>query len=461
MALETVLYNPALLSPAATALGQSLRRRLALRLLEALRRIGKDGAPQHRLLLGLPGSGKTMLLRALRSAIEADPELAAGWIPLTFPEAQWDIAHPSDLWVNALDYLAVVLERRVEPTSQAHAERLRAGLARLPRDDEDRRNAAAIRLLNETSDLLGRRFVLLVDQLDLVLGRLKGDQWHIREVLSAESRLLIIGASARAMEATYRYDAAFYDFFEVHELRAPPASELPTLIAELAAHPDRDALLGLYEGHPATWSATIDLIGTQPRALIALAIGLRLGVAPNAADLVAATLDTLTPTMLARIEHLPPQTQRIVHALAAHWHPVRAAVLAERTRLPASAVSAQLHRLVQDGLVERVPIPTPSPTDAAVAAGTTSAPRAPRGTQRFVHQLLDRQLQVWLLLRMGQPHRRRLLVAAAALEALHAGRPLPLDLGPADALAWTDPTIPGDRLAPELRGALERARNQL
>lgn len=442
MALETVLYNPALLSPSATSLAQSLRRRLALRLLELLRRMGTDGAPQHRLLLGLPGSGKTMLLRALRSAIEADAELAARWIPLTFPEAQWDIAHPSDLWVNALDYLAVVLERRSDSASEAHANHLRAALLRLPVDDEDRRNAAALGLLGAMSDALGRRFVLLVDQLDLVLSRLKSDQWHIREVLSSESRLLIIGASARAMEATYRYDAAFYDFFEVHELRAPSASEVPRLLAELAPHPGRDALLHLCDAHPATWSATLDLIGTQPRALAALAIQLRLGVAPSAPDLVAATLDTLTPMMLARLEHLGPQTQRIVHAIAAHWHPVRAAELAKKTRLAPSAVSAQLHRLVQDGLAERLPMPADPPV-------TTSR------AQRFVHQLSDRQLQVWLLLRMGQPYRRRLLEAAGRIEALYAGRATTAELAHALGLPID---APEDAIAPELRSARAHAR---
>ena len=444
MALETVLYNPALLSPGATSLAQSLRRRLALHLLDGLRRMGKDGAPQHRLLLGLPGSGKTMLLRALRSAIEADPALAARWIPLTFPEAQWDIAHPSDVWVNALDYLAVVLERRPDSASQAHAHTLRAALARLPDRDEDRRNAAAIGLLTATADTLERRFILLIDQLDLVLGRLKADEWHIREVLSAESRILIIGASARAMEATYRYDAAFYDFFQVHELRAPHAADVPALIAELAPHPDRDALLALHRDHPATWSATLDLLGTQPRALAALAIQLRLGVALNAPDLVAATLDTLTPMMLARVEHLAPQTQRIVHAIAAHWHPVRATDLARKTRLAPNAVSAQLHRLVRDGLAERLPI-------------ASEAPGMPARAQRFVHQLLDRQLQVWLLLRMGQPHRRRLLDAAAAIEASHAGRMTAPDLARALGIP-----IDGhaDAIAPELRGGHAHAESE-
>jgi len=34
--------------------------------------------------------------------------------------------------------------------------------------------------------------------------------------------MLVVGASARALEASYQYDAAFYDFFKVDELRGHP-----------------------------------------------------------------------------------------------------------------------------------------------------------------------------------------------------------------------------------------------
>ncbi|MCC6620856.1 MAG: AAA family ATPase [Deltaproteobacteria bacterium] len=419
----SLLFNPALLPPDQITLAASLRRPLVERLLRTLRRIGDDGAPQHQLVLGAPGSGKTMLLRALRSAIEDDPELSARWLPVTFPEAQWDVARPADVWDNALDYLVVALERRGQAEAAAA---LSAQIEALRRQD-DESGRRGLELLLETADRLGRRLVLLIDTLDVVLERLKKDQWHVREILAAEPRLLVIGASARAIEATYRYDAAFYDFFQLHELRPLPGSELAALLAQLPPSPDRDALVAL---PAATLAATTELVGSQPRTLMMLAHSLRLDGPRPVRDLVMAVLDRLTAQLQGRMEALSPQAQQVVHAVAAAWHPSRPSELAERAHLTPNAVSSQLHRLVQDGQVERVPLPP----------------------ARHGFQLVDRVFQIWLLMRMGQPHRRRLQRAADMLEAALAGRFMP-GFDPETQAAASGEEDSLQRVAPELRRA--------
>jgi len=424
------IYNPALLPPERVALTHSLRRPLAERLLGLLRRIGHDGAPQHQLVLGGPGSGKTMLLRALQSAIGSDPELSQRWLPLTFAEAQWDVARPADFWVNALDYLVIALQRS---GANDHAAAIEARIAALP-NDEDARTAAALALLTTTSSELGRRFVLLVDTLDVVLERLKRDEWHVREVLATEPHLLLIGTSARAIEATFRYDAAFYDFFQLHELRPLPRDTLTTALA--AVHPEDplQRVRALAAAEPALFAAMLDLLGTQPRVLALLGLALERSEPPHGPELTLAVLDQLTPMMRARIESLAPQSQQVVHALAAAWHPVRPHELAHATRLTANSVSAQLHRLVLDGVADKTPLP-PGP--------------------RHGFLLADRLFQVWLLMRMGQPHRRRLFQAIELLTRAHASPSIAL---PADLFGTADLTSPDapQRFAPELRMLVDR-----
>lgn len=429
------LYNPALLPADRTTLATSLRRPLVGRLLAMLERIGHSGAPQHQLVLGLPGSGKTMLLRALQSEVQRRPELAERWLPLTFAEAQWDVARPADFWGNALDYLIVALGRSPDPRHAELARTLEHELAALP-PDEDARNGAALALLTQTSDRLGRRFLLLVDTLDVVLDRLKRDQWHVRDVLASEPRLLVIGTSARAIEATYRYDAAFYDFFQVHELRPLPRTSLPETLAAL--HPD-DPLTrtsALAFASPALFSAALDLLGTQPRMLALLGLCVRDPIAAQGPELVLAALDLLTPALLARMDALPPQAQLVVHALAAHWHPTRPSELAQHTRLSNNVVSAQLHRLVQEGFVERVPLPG----------------------VRHGFLLGDRIFQAWLLMRMGQPHRRRLYHAIEHLISAHRGA---LDSPPSELAGRYDPADPDSarKVAPELQALLPDGRS--
>jgi len=424
------IYNPALLPPERVALSHSLRRPLAERLLALLRRIGHAGAPQHQLVLGGPGSGKTMLLRAVQSAIGSDPELSQRWLPLTFAEAQWDVARPADFWVNSLDYLVIALQRA---GNNDHASAIEGKIAALP-SDEDARTNAALAILTNASEDLGKRFVLLVDTLDVVLERLKRDEWHVREVLATEPHLLVIGTSARAIEATFRYDAAFYDFFQLHELRPLPRD---TLVAALTGAHLEDPLQHVRtfaEREAALFAAMLDLLGTQPRVLAILGLVLEQNPKQRGPELTLAVLDQLTPMMRARIESLAPQSQQVVHALAAAWHPTRPHELAHKTRLTANTVSAQLHRLVIDGLVDKTPLP-PGP--------------------RHGFLLVDRLLQVWLLMRMGQPHRRRLYQAIELLTRAHAS---PTEALPSDLFGDADLTSPDAplRFAPELRVLVER-----
>lgn len=424
------LYNPALLGEHAVGLGRSLRRSLAERLLGLLTRLGGDGAPQHQLVLGARGAGKTMLLRTLRQAILDDKELARRWLPLTFPEAQWDVTRPSDLWENALDYLMVVLERADPKAGPAEARRIAAAIRELP-EDEDARQKASLSLLIGESERLGRRFVLLVDTLDVVLDRLKKDQWHIREVLSAEPRLLVIGTSARAIEATYRYDAAFYDFFQLHELRPLLRPGLLEAVGRLDGGSLKEALLAFAQVAPAELEACLDLLGTQPRTLSLIARAFEtLEPGPGlASQVVLLVLDALTPTMMARMEALAPQSQTVVHALATLWHPARPQEVAQRARLSPNVVSAQLHRLVQEGIVEKVPYP-------------------PGARQAVI--LSDRLMSVWLLMRLGQPHRRRLIAASTALALVHGGSEADLRTVLPDELTTLDPVDRFARIAPEL-----------
>ncbi len=426
------IYNPALLPPERTTLAYSLRRPLADRLLSILRRIGDDGAPQHQLVLGGPGSGKTMLLRALQAAIGSDAKLAKRWLPLTFAEAQWDVSRPADFWVNALDYLVISLQRS---GASDYAASIEARIAALPAD-EDARTGAALRLLTTAANELGRRFVLLVDTLDVVLERLKRDEWHVREVLATEPQILVIGTSARAIEATFRYDAAFYDFFQIHELRPLPRDSLLDALAAVHGDDPLCHVRHLAAAAPALFEATLDLIGTQPRMLALLGVELaRTTLASTSVpgpELVLAVLDQLTPHYRARVEALAPQSQQVLHALASAWHPARPHELAQRTRLSANLISAQLHRLLQDGLVDRTALPP-----------------------RHGFLVSDRIFQVWLLMRMGQPHRRRLFTAVEHLVLAHAGH----EFDPSNIFG-VDPAISDIalRIAPELRALVDRPR---
>ena len=66
-------------------------------LVQALRDQIGSASPSSFLISGPRGAGKSTLLRMVRLRIRQDPELAAAWLPIPFPENQYHVASLRDL----------------------------------------------------------------------------------------------------------------------------------------------------------------------------------------------------------------------------------------------------------------------------------------------------------------------------------------------------------------------------
>jgi tetratricopeptide (TPR) repeat protein len=375
------VYNPDLLSKHELVAQFVARRELFAEFVADLRR---PKFKQHQLIVGHRGMGKTTLLRRLRYAVEDDAKLSNQWIPLIFPEEQYNVSRLSDLYLNCVDALGDALERTGR---QSEADALDQARERLPETDEPRRAAAALDLLIGTAKRLRRRLLLLIDNLDLILERLDADQWTIRELLSREDRLLLIGATPFVIGATYAYDAPFYDFFRVHELRGLSFEETSEVLATLARETNASDVERLVREEPARIRTLHVLAGGNPRTIVLLFSVLAQGTEGDVRSDLEKLLDQTTPLYKARFESLAPQAQQVVDALAIHWDPISAGELAEGLRLDVNVVSSQLNRLAQQGVVEKVPY------DPASKIG---------------FQIAERFFNIWYLMRASRRVRRRL-----------------------------------------------------
>jgi hypothetical protein len=402
------LHNPWLL-PADTLKGDFVARTAELqRLQDDLRRRHRSSS-QHHLILGHRGMGKTTLLYRLACAVEDDHGLSSVYVPLVFAEEQYNVARLSDLWLNCLDALSDQLERRGDKDAARGLDRTIDQLHAL-RNDELLEERARTELLARAR-AMGRRFVLLLDNIDLVLDRIGAErQWAFRDALEHNQELVVIGASAAALEATWDYGKAFYDFFRVHRLAPLQASEVRQVLLALAERHGDERVRSIVTDQPGRVEALRVLAGGNPRTIVTLYSVLSAGPGDEVQRDLEGLLDRHTPLYKARFEALPAQAQLVMDALCLQWAPATARQLAEHTRLDVNAVSSQLARLQKDGQVEKVD--------------------RPGGAGRQAFQVSERFFNIWYLMRASRRSRRKLAWFVSFLEVLygplevhaHAGR---------------------------------------
>jgi hypothetical protein len=376
---EISTYNPHLVARDDLVASFIARQPLLDELVDDLHR----GAHQHHLLVGARGAGKTTLLLRLAVAIEKDKKLTRAALPLRFPEEQYNVARPSDFWLNCLDALTDALEAGGDHAAKRKLEETVASITPLA---EPERGERALAALVGWARSARRSLVLLVDNFDLILDRLRDAQWALREALSHDNGLVLIGGTSRFLEEAMSYDAPLYDFFRVHELGQLSEEEARQLVAHLAKLRGHARVQEVLEKDPGRFKALYVLTGGMPRMLVLLSSVLESDSASAEADLER-MLDQLTPYYKARFDELSAQSQVIVNAVALHWHPITAAGCADQTRLDIKLVSAQLHRLVQQGLLTKTALP---------------------GSAKLGFLLTERFFNIWYLMRASRRLRQKL-----------------------------------------------------
>jgi tetratricopeptide (TPR) repeat protein len=400
-------FNPQLWKPA------ELRAIFVARqseLAEMVRRVHQakpKTTPQHVLITGHRGMGKSTLLHRLALAVEDDVELRLAWVPLLFREEQYTAATLDKFWRNALDALAEALERRAatRPELRADMRQLDAINAALEAEPSAaKREAVALATLREWAARHQSRLILLVDSTEqlfeaLAHGKTKGEQdlWRLRECLSQDATFFWISCAYAPLEAQQGYDHPFHEFFAQLPLKPLNANDMRAAFLALARTfgagrglPPSEAeahVTALLNNQPERLETLLRLAGGNPRTTVLLYQLLAAGGHDSVHSDLQRLLDDASPLYKDRLEHqLAVQPRQIVATLMESWAPMAAKAVADATHLPVTQINAQLSRLEASGWIEKVRLP---------------------GTKRMGYQVSERFFNVWYLMRLA-PRRSRL-----------------------------------------------------
>jgi DNA-binding transcriptional regulator GbsR (MarR family) len=399
----TAKYNPHLWGDEELRAIFVARARELAEIVEKIRGTRPDAVPQHLLVTGQRGMGKTTLLRRIALAVADDAELSRQWIALTFPEEQYTVSNPAELWSNVLDALADTLEREGVPASELA--RLDAEFGRIAELPPREREESALALLDGWVKQHGRRILLLIDSTDLLFSGLSAADagagrgkrggaagatplWRLRKTLSHDRSIFWLGASYQALESSHQYSDAFHDFFEILELRPLTVAEMREAMIALArtfgaggegpGDAAAAAMARTLDARPERLKTLRAITGGNPRTTVILYDLFAAGWQDDLHTDLKVLLDAMSPLYKSRMEMLAEQPRKLLAHLMEHWAPMAVKDLAEVSGIPNTTVSGQLTRLEAEGLVEKARL---------------------AGTRRAGWQVAERFFNIWYLMR--------------------------------------------------------------
>ncbi len=341
-----------------------------------------NSIPQHHLVIGQRGMGKTSLLVRIAVELRKKP-YCDNFIALTFPEEQYNIDRLSKFWLNCLDALADALDRENQTEFTKILDAEIDGIAK----SHHQENNAIYAIFEKWTIKIDRRPVLLVDNLNLIFDKISKEEQHqLRAILMSNNAPIMLGASATTIDDTVDYGAALYDAFQIQYLKKLTLDESIEVLQNLAKITGKKDFEQIIYKNKARLGALYELTGGTPRTISMLFPLIQDGFSVEIQTDLDALLDVVTPLYKARFEELPAQLQVVLDAIALHWEPMTIEQLRNVTQLENAQLSPQLKRLVDVGWLQKL--------DAFEAKGSA-------------YELSERFFNIWYLMRRSSRRQKR------------------------------------------------------
>lgn len=365
-------------------------------IINSIRGTRRDAPPQHHLIVGQRGMGKTTLLKRLEIELRSEP-LCKDYIPLLFPEEQYNLDSLDTFWLNCLDAVADVLEKEGKDNDVAEIDK---EVERLSSLSIEARAHKIYPYFRHVVFNLGRRPVLLIDNINFVLGRLSREEQHIlRSYMTENYAPIIIGASSSHSQEISNYSAPFYDAFQPHYLKRLTSTELTEILINLANVTGQEVMKDAIRAKNSRLKALNQLTGGNPRTAVILFKQAIKGFSEDITGDLDGILDDLTPIYKARFEELSEKMQIIINYIAMQWDPVTLEQIRRSTQMDNGQISPQLKRLIDLGWIEK--------------------PKSARG-KGGSYEISERMFNIWYLIRRSSRRQKRIVFCLSKfLEAFY------------------------------------------
>ena len=409
-------------------------------LLKSLRDQIRSSTLSSFVITGPRGAGKSTVIHMVALRIRQDAELSAAWIPVVFPEEQFNITSLRDLLATTLE----VLVKDNVPAAQEWLEKVQA------EPNEEQSEQLAVTGLREVTRLTRKRLVLFIENLDQLLEQNLDDQMKgtLRRLLMAEPFTMIIGSTVHVFDALKRYDEAFFNYFGQVPLSRLDAEQVSELLRKRAEFDKNERFLRELPKQQAKVRTLVHLTGGNPRFVLMLYELLSLRQVTTIVQHLRRLVDELTPLLKDEMENLPPQQRKVIHALMERGGTAQPTDLAGPTRLPLNAITTQLKRLKDAQIVE------------VLGGGKGKAAN---------YTVPDKLFSIWYQMRYLNQNRRRIELFVEVLrvwfeedERIETLRKLAQQRQEAAPQALRDCAMTAEYYAASLRGTLhERAAAEL
>ncbi len=326
--------------------------------------------PQHYIVYGIRGNGKTSLLLKLFYEVKRDVNLSKWLIPVIFKEEQYNVRTLFKLWENIAHYL----EDDYDEFS---------GLFDKMELNEDSNNyeEKCFEILQSNLEKNGKKIILFFDNFGDFLNKLN-DREHqrLREVLITCSDIRIVGASTYVDEATYDYGKPFFDFFKPVYLKGLNKEDTIKLLLKLNEKTASGDVKEIIEKNPGRIEALRRLTSGIPRTMVLLYQIFIDNANGNSFKDLDALLDKVTPLYKSRMDDLPPQQQEMADIIAKNWDAITVKEIAKKAKMASNAVSAQLKQLEKNRIIIKK---------------STS-------TKNNMYQISERFFNIWYLMRYSR-----------------------------------------------------------